>query len=301
MAFYSPLRYPGGKRRLLPAVTQILQTNGLRDVHYAEPYAGGSAIALGLLYREYASTVHINDLSRDVYAFWHTVLHRGSELCNRIRETPVTMDEWHRQRDVYERREQGDLGDLGFATLFLNRTNRSGIISGGVIGGKRQNGKWKLDARFNKDEIIRRIEKIGRYGSRIRLYRHDAKEFTDDVLPGLGSNCFVFYDPPYLESGEDLYLNNYDVEQHRALEESIARLRQPWLVTYDDAAIREGLFTAYRRVTYRLSYSAQKRYTGNEVLFLSERLRVPESWKFGGVFTISSPGGRYPVYATMNR
>ena len=257
-------------------------------------------MALGLLFQEYASTVHINDLSRDVYAFWHTVLYGGDDLCNRIREIPVTMDEWHRQKEIYDRRERSDLADLGLATLFLNRTNRSGIISGGVIGGKHQNGRWKLDARFNKEEIIRRIQRIMRYRNRIRLYRRDAKEFTDGVLPEIGTNCLVFYDPPYLESGEDLYLNNYDMAAHRALEGSITRLRHPWLVTYDDAAVREGLFAAYRRVTYRLSYSAQERYKGNEVLFLSGLLKVPDLWSSDDVFMISSREGRYPVYATMN-
>ena len=193
--FYSPLRYPGGKRRLVPVITRLLEENGLKDIQYAEPYAGGAAVALTLLLREYASVVHINDLSRDVYAFWHTVLHDAPYLCKRIEEVPITMKEWHKQRDIYEDREQRELVEVGFATLFLNRTNRSGIISGGVIGGKQQAGRWGLDARFNKEEIIRRIERIGRYKTRIRLYQRDAREFTDEVVPDLGRNCFVFYDP----------------------------------------------------------------------------------------------------------
>ena len=140
MPFYSPLRYPGGKRRLVPVITRLLEENGLKDIQYAEPYAGGAAVALTLLLREYASVVHINDLSRDVYAFWHTVLHDAPYLCKRIEEVPITMKEWHKQRDIYEDREQRELVEVGFATLFLNRTNRSGIISGGVIGGQTTGG-----------------------------------------------------------------------------------------------------------------------------------------------------------------
>ena len=299
MPFYSPLRYPGGKRRLIPVITQLLEENNLKDIQYVEPYAGGAAVALALLLREYASVVHINDLSRDVYAFWHTVLHNTSYLCKRIEEVPITMREWHRQREIYEDREQRELVELGFATLFLNRTNRSGIISGGVIGGRQQAGRWSLDARFNKQEIVRRIERIGRYKTRIRLYQRDAREFTDEVVPDLGRNCFVFYDPPYLESGEDLYLNDYDMEAHRDLEKSVSGLRHPWLVTYDDAAIRRRLFAVYRRVTYGLSYSAQKRYKGNEVMFLSHQLRLPDTWNSDGPFMISSRKSKFPVYAKM--
>jgi DNA adenine methylase len=140
MPFYTPLRYPGGKRRLASVVVSLLNENGIKDVQYIEPYAGGAAIGLMLLLEEYASVIHINDLSRPVYAFWHSVLNHTAEMCRRIERTKITMREWHRQRAVYDMRESVDLLDLGFATLFLNRTNRSGIIAGGVIGGKNQTG-----------------------------------------------------------------------------------------------------------------------------------------------------------------
>src|SRR6185437_2031106 len=166
MPYYTPLRYPGGKRRLAATIMRLLEANNLKDIEYAEVYAGGAAVALALLMEEYASIIHINDLSRAVYAFWRCVLDDNDELCRRVAKVRVTMREWHRQREVYDNRETADLSDLGFATLFLNRTNRSGILSGGVIGGKNQTGAWGVDARFGKPEIISRLKKIGRYKSR---------------------------------------------------------------------------------------------------------------------------------------
>src|SRR5579871_5548241 len=133
MPYYTPLRYPGGKRRLAPFVMRLLAENGMKNINYAEPYAGGAAVALALLLEEYASTIHINDLSRPVYAFWNSVINETSELCRRIERVKLSMAEWRRQRAIYENRETADLSELGFAALFLNRTNRSGIIGGGVI------------------------------------------------------------------------------------------------------------------------------------------------------------------------
>lgn len=277
---------------------QLLDASGLKNIEYAEPYAGGAAVALALLFNEYAATVYINDLSRPVYAFWYSVLNETTDLCQRVDGTPITMREWHRQRAVYEQRDSADLSQLGFAAFFLNRTNRSGIIGGGVVGGKTQTGAWGLDARFNKIELIQRIRRISRYRTRISLSHEDALRFSNRVLPQL-RNPFTFFDPPYIDKGDTLYLNEYEIEDHRQLAQHINRLEHPWVVTYDYTAVPARLYHFTRRIVYGLPYSAQDRYRGREVMFLSNDLVVPESWRSSRRFLLTLPRSECPLYGKM--
>jgi DNA adenine methylase len=270
--FPSPLRYPGGKGKVSNYMKLMFLENGLIGHDYVEPFAGGASVALSLLFEEYASHVHINDINRSVYAFWDAVLTQTEQLSQRILDTAVTKDEWDRQKAV-QASETPDSLDLAFSTFFLNR---SGIIEGGIIGGKDQDGPWKLDARYNKADLILRIQKIARYSSRITLTRLDAAEYLRTVLPDLPATTFVYLDPPYYVKGQGLYEHFYGDEDHAEIAGLARNLDQPWLVSYDAAPRVLELYAGLEQITYGLCYSAQDRYRGAEVMVFAPRLTRPD-------------------------
>ena len=272
----SPLRYPGGKGRLTDFIRAVFEQNRLLDGHYAEPYAGGAGIALNLLMLDYASCIHLNDLDRSVFAFWHSVLNSTDQLCKMIRDAKLSLREWRRQRGIHRDPEQHDLLELGFSTLYLNRTNRSGILTGGVIGGTKQTGEWRIDARFNRRELCRRMEKIAFHRSRIRLYNLDAANLIADVLPSLPAKTLVYLDPPYYAKAERLYKNVYRPSDHAQVAEMVrTKIKTPWIVSYDYAPPVMELYKGCAHIVYRMGYSAAQCYEGREVMFFSENLAIP--------------------------
>jgi DNA adenine methylase len=277
MRHFSPLRYPGGKGRLSPFVQRIFEDNNLLDGHYAEPYAGGAAVAISLLLLEYASHVYINDISKPVYLFWKSVLSDTNALCRRIRDKKVTPEEWRRQRTILFHYRDYSQVSVAFAMFFLNRTNRSGIIhSGGMIGGNDQTGEWKIDARYNKPELISRIEAIAAYSNRIRVSNKDAETFLRITLPTLPTKSFVYLDPPYFEQGQSLYENHYQAQDHIRLAGVVKKkLRRNWMISYDNHPEIRTAYHGCRKLVYSLPYSAARRYEGSEVIFFSPNLVVP--------------------------
>lgn len=274
MQFNTPLRYPGGKGRLAQLVAEIIEGNDLVGGHYAEPYAGGAGVGITLLLLEYVTHIHINDINRSVHAFWDCVLNDTDALCSLISKKRVSMAEWHRQRQIQESKAADQL-ELAFSTFFLNRTNRSGIIQGGVIGGKKQTGDWKLDARFNKEGLIQRIEKIARARHRITLYRKDAATLIQRVLPKLPTRCLVYSDPPYYVKGKGLYEDHYLHEDHEKIANLMSSVRQKWIVSYDNVRPIRKLYAAYRQKVFDLQYSAQGVYKGSEVMIFCHDLLMP--------------------------
>jgi DNA adenine methylase len=277
MRYKSPLRYPGGKSALSDYVGAVFDLNGLTNGHYAEPYAGGAGVALSLLYDQRASHVHINDLDRSVYAFWYAALHRTERLCRMIRDTPVTVEEWHRQRVVQRRKQSASLLSLGFSTIFLNRTSRSGIIcSGGIIGGQEQSGVWGIDARYNVPELVRRIERVAEFRDRITLTQLDADAFLQQLHGVLPARALVYLDPPYYVKGQRrLYANYYGPDEHAHIAETLALAPWPWMVSYDAVPEILELYRGCQRVRYDLQYSAAARQIGQEVIFLPHGLKRP--------------------------
>lgn len=276
--FYSPLRYPGGKNRLVPFIKQLISDNGLIGCSYAEPFAGGASIALALLLDGYSEKVYINDIDPAVYAFWHCVLNETEAFVSKILNSPLRIEEWHKQKEILKRKTEGNLFDLGFSFFFLNRTNRSGIINGGVIGGLGQQGSWLMDCRFNREALAAKVKKIAEYRNQIIISCQDSEEFMRSFDKGR-EKVFFYIDPPYFEKGKRLYTNFYNEADHKALARFIkSDLSGHWIVTYDNHPFIRDIYEPYSTYEFEIDYSAAGRKKGREVLIHSNGLSVSKEY-----------------------
>jgi DNA adenine methylase len=267
----SPLRYPGGKASLADFFESTINVLGLSQPSYVEPYAGGAGAGLALLYRGVVSQVVINDLDRSIFAVWDSMLHRTDDFLQRLESAPLTVDEWRRQREIYRRRDDEELDpqDLGFATFYLNRTNRSGVLRGGIIGGLEQAGTYKMDARFNKDTLRSRIEQLAEHRSKVRVSHQDGSLRLRHWLPK--QNVFAYVDPPYYEKGSFLYLNSFNDEQHQQLADWLNALADAnWILTYDMAEPIKAMYRDRTTLAFNLHYSANRRELASELMVVSD-------------------------------
>jgi len=271
--YSSPLRYPGGKEDLSVVVEKIIDQNSLNNIEYAEPYAGGAGLALHLLFDEYVSHIYLNDINPAIFAFWTTVLNDTEQLCRNIRITPITVEEWTRQREVITNPEKHSTTELGFAAFFLNRTNYYGIMEGGIIGGKDQNGVYKMDCRFKKESLIERITRVAARKKDVSVTGLDAYDFIRTIINTNPNPCLSFLDPPYYQKGPKLYYNSYKPEDHVSLSNIVKlELKTPWIITYDDIPEINAMYTEFPTIGYEIDYSAAEKRRGREVMYCSPEL-----------------------------
>lgn len=270
MVTVTPLRYPGSKNKIRGYLQHLVEVNGTKI--YIEPYVGGGSVAMWLLLDGVVDKVVINDFDRSVYAFWHSVFFNTDVLVDKIRRTSITIDEWHKQRRILNEGTE-NLVDLGFAMFFCNRTNRSGILTAGVIGGLEQKGTYKLDCRFNKEKLIKMIEELSLYKGRVEVHNKDAVELLTSGEYDL-RDTLIFLDPPYFDKGRRLYVKSYTTDCHvglaKVLKGSLHGAK--WVLTYDKVPDIARLYEDVDSLDFCLHYSARNRVMGTEVMYFSNNL-----------------------------
>ena len=267
----SPLRYPGGKAALAGFFADLFQQMRLQDVCYVEPYAGGAGAGIALLREGLSDHLIINDIDPAVHAFWLSVMTHNSEFVKLVETTPLTIPQWRKQRSIYQAGDVSDPLRLGFAFFYLNRTNRSGILNAGVIGGQAQQGRYRIDARFNRTTLTERLKAIGALAHRITVTDLDGR--TTITNHATDPHVFFYIDPPYVEAGGQLYLNAFDGRDHIALAKIINTIDVAhWLVTYDVAPLIEHLYRDQAQCLLELTYSARHPGRAHELLIASPQV-----------------------------
>ena len=278
-ATVSPLRYPGGKTKFYTYVREILSCNDMLGETYIEPFAGCAGLALKLLLNEDVSRIVINDFDPAIYSFWHSVLYETEAFCELIENAILTTNQWNLQHSIYLESDTSDPLTLGFATFYLNRTNISGVVKGGMIGGQGQNGKYGLDARFNRQTLIEKIKTIASHKEQIVLLNLDARELLQPRQLRKFYKIFINLDPPYVKKGAQLYKNAFSESDHRELCELVKQCRRKWIVTYDVCPLVADLYKSYRSSYLDVTYSIQASKKAKEYIFFSDTLVLPKEIK----------------------
>ena len=274
--YYSPLRYPGGKGKLASFMEYMIDQLGHQGGTYIEPFAGGAGIAMELLLRNVVSRLVINDYDKAVWSFWKAILTETDRFVEEIRTVPLTVDEWQKQHEILVTQNDKYSFELGFAAFYLNRTNRSGIIKGGVIGGQEQAKDWKMDVRFKREELVTRIQRIAARKKDIKLYNKDVNSFIKNYVPLYEENALIYFDPPYFRKGQQLYMNFFNYKDHVRIEQEIREhVNSDWIITYDYEPQIEEIYRNYNLRLYDLNYSVSTKRKANELMIFKDGIFIP--------------------------
>lgn len=274
--YYSPLRYPGGKGKLASFMEYMIDQLGHRGGTYIEPFAGGAGIAMELLLRNVVSRIVINDYDKAVWSFWKAILTETDRFVEEIRTVPLTVDEWQKQHEILVTQNDKYSFELGFAAFYMNRTNRSGIIKGGVIGGQEQAKDWKMDVRFKREELVTRIQRIAARKKDIKLYNKDVNSFIKNYVPLYEENALIYFDPPYFRKGQQLYMNFFNYKDHVRIEQEIREhVNCDWIITYDYEPQIEEIYHNYNLRLYDLNYSVSTKRKASELMIFKDGIFIP--------------------------
>ena len=274
----TPLRYPGGKSIMTPFFIDLIRVNGLQGVSYAEPYAGGAGTAINLLLDGQVRRIYINDANIAIFSFWKYAINESERFIDKIEKTCIDLQNWQYYHNFIKNTQQPSF-ELGFAAFFLSRTNRSGILTAGPVGGKSQEKQekatYKIDCRFNKQDLISRIHRISMYKENIVVSNDDAIDFLKS-LPA-DNNNLVYLDPPYFKQGKSLYLNYYSADDHRVLSDYLYNtVNFRWVLSYDNVYEIREFYKHFDLYEFQLNYTAQSVKKGSELLTHSKNLIMPE-------------------------
>lgn len=278
MHHYSPLRYPGGKNSIFQFMASIIRENHLYGIDYAEPFAGGAGLALRLLAEGYVGRIFINDLDHAIYCFWKSLINNNKEMCRWLEHVDVSVPSWKKYKSIHLNQSEYTELEIAKATFFLNRTNVSGVIKGGIIGGFDQQGKYKIDARFNRGDLLKKFRKVGELSKRINLSCLDVLDFIKEASKK-SSDLFVYLDPPYVQKASQLYMNFFEEDDHRILSKQILKMKSRFIVSYDKSELILRLYDDLRMMTYSLQHSTSNKI-GDEVVIISDNLSYKNSKGF---------------------
>ncbi|MGL6316363.1 DNA adenine methylase [Vibrio sp. WXL103] len=281
----SPFRYPGGKDKLSSFLAIFLAVNKIHNGRFIEPFCGGAGASLSLLLGGYVREIHLNDKNYALYCFWKSLKEDTENLLDRVFDTKPNIDEWHRQKSIYlasienEHHSYSNL-DFAYSVFFLNRANRSGVLSAGPIGGLKQTGDYKIDCRYTTDTLIKKIEAIAAFKDRLHVYNEDCIDFLERFNDEDSYNDdFIYLDPPYVKEGKNIYSKNFcfDDDMHKSLKDYIIAHPKRWLISYDDHPLVHQLYSTQGTRTVEFSYVMNRARVGRELMIADSRLRMPEA------------------------
>ena len=178
-AIYPPLKWPGGKRWLIPHLVPIWRHH--RDKRLVEPFCGGLAVSLGLMPRK----ALLNDINSHVINFYKW-LQKGLTVEENFKNNRAF---YYKRREEFNSLIMNGLEHTKRAAelfYYLNRTGYNGLC--------RFNNSGQFNVPFGKYKSIHYTKDFSQYKL---VFSKWTFIYGDFQRINLQPDDFIYADPPY--------------------------------------------------------------------------------------------------------
>ncbi len=277
----SLLRYAGGKQKLARQIAgRLAQATSGEITECRFPFLGGASVELAVLRLGMGiRRVWLNDRDPGVASLWTAVMRCPEMLKDRIRGFIPSTDCFYQFKSTLGEVDAvptdiEDMVEVGFEALVLNRISFSGlgVMSGGPLGGRHQNGKCKIGSRWNAKRLCHEVDEAHRLLSSVEIMGGACTCLDFAEVLRVGSETVLLYlDPPYHDKGGQLYRFPFLWGDHERLARLLRGSRHRWLLSYDNCQAIRNLYYWATVDEVRVAYSVNGCHCSTELLISPRR------------------------------
>jgi len=217
--------YPGSKTTYAGWIIHHIPEH----TQYIEPFGGAASV---LVAKPRSELEVYNDLNGDCVEFFRAVRDRPDELKHWVENTPYSRQLFNEYVESYPNWPD-DTVEYAGRFLFVQSATFGGLLIGtrslryNIV---KSNSAPRFD---NANKWFNKPNNVGELATRFKGVNIEQLDYADLVEKYDHKDAFFYFDPPYVDVGDDYYQVEEGGFNHKRFVDTLHDMEAKWLVSYD--------------------------------------------------------------------